>query len=606
MRIALIGSRDAQQFPTISYGGIETCVENLAWGLHKAGKDFVCIVPKREVKRSYPFEIVESDIPPIGGPEYNVWPFAYSLKSILRQLAPDVIWSQSFWSAETLQDVNIPIICTFHDYIPSTLEIKERWFSYRKNTWYRFISHFQYNQWIDPKSDWQRERSFYQHTGLADKEYSFGPDGRRQDHFLWVAGLNWGIKIKGLDIFIELAKRNPDKRFVAYGKGYGKIIEELYQLNEDIEGFEFRGELKRGEEHRNAFAEARAFIMPTQMPEPFGRTIIESMSKGTPVLGSSHGALPELIENGLSGFTTGGMEKLEGYLDYKFDNRQCFEYSKRFHINAEIAALIDKSEKILAQYHTQKTHYFKADSAPDPRQRAVPDGTSKIVPAPRGSKITFSQRDEVRALRNFGKRILGEVNCECYPDMDRMLIDRMVPEFVRYLPDGEINILDVGNDRGYACDKFRELGFKHLTAIRMCQEDVDAMRKRGFDCYAMDTAFFKFEDHLFDALWVRHALERSPYPYLTLLEFNRVLKAKKVIYLEMPQPDNLRDLENRPNHYSVLGDKMWKALFTKSGFQMIYSATLQYVSQEQHFNDGSAFTERNLVYILKKISEQTV
>jgi glycosyltransferase involved in cell wall biosynthesis/SAM-dependent methyltransferase len=603
MRIALIGSRDAQQFPTISYGGIETCVENLAWGLHKSGKDFVCIVPRRETKRPYPFEIVESDVPPIDGPEYNVWPFAYSLKSIVRQLAPDVIWSQSFWSAETLQDLNIPIICTFHDYIPSSRGIKERWFSHRKNTWYRFISRFQYNQWVDPKSHWQLKRSFYQYTGLANEEYCFGPKDRRQDHFLWVAGLNWGKKIKGLDIFIELAKRNPDKRFVAYGKGYGKIMEELYRLNEDIDGFEFRGELNRGQEHRNAFAEARAFIMPTQMPEPFGRTIIESMSKGTPVLGSSHGALPELIENGLSGFTTGSMETLEGCLDYQFDNRQCFEYSKRFHINEEIAALIDASEKILAKYHKQKTYAYKADSALEP---SAPGGPSNVTPVSPGSEFTVSNRNAVHRFINFGKRILDDVWSEGDTVMDRRLIDRMVPEFVRCLPDGEINLLDVGNDQGYACHKFRELGFQHLTAVRMCREDVAAMRKRGFNCYSMDTPFLKFEDHLFDALWVRHILERSPYPYLALLEFNRVLKAKKVIYLEMPQPGDLRDLENRPSHYSMLGDKMWEALFTKSGFQIIYSATLRQMVQEQHFNDGASFAVTNFVYILKKISEETV
>ena len=119
MRIALIGSRDVQQFPTIAYGGIEACVENLAWGLHNSNNEFVCVVPKRKILQNYPFEIIESDVPPISGPESNVWPFAQSLPSIVKRLNPDVIWSQSFWSAETLKDLDIPIICTFHDFIPS-------------------------------------------------------------------------------------------------------------------------------------------------------------------------------------------------------------------------------------------------------------------------------------------------------------------------------------------------------------------------------------------------------------------------------------------------------------------------------------------------------
>jgi glycosyltransferase involved in cell wall biosynthesis len=354
MRIALIGGRDMQQFPTISYGGIETCVENLARGLHQCNQDFVCVVPRRSVAKAYPFEIVESNVPPMPGPEYNVWPFARSLPSIMQRVKPDVIWSQSFWSAETLQDLDIPIICTFHDFIPSP-EKKHQWFTFRKNTWYRFISQFQFNHWVESNQEWQRERSFFQHTGLSDQEYVFGPVDEREDYFLWVAGLNWGRKIKGLDIFIELARRNPDKRFVAYGTGDKVIEKQLFRLNSEIKGFEFRGELRRGEAHTAAFAKARAFIMPTLMPEPFGRTIIESMSKGTPVFGSSFGALPELIENGVSGFTVTSIDEMQGHLGFDFDYRQCFEYSKRFHINAEIEALIGKSEEILSKYKKKKS-----------------------------------------------------------------------------------------------------------------------------------------------------------------------------------------------------------------------------------------------------------
>ena len=140
MRIALIGGRDGQQFPTISYGGIETCVENLAWGLHKNNNDFVCLVPKRDRVLDYPFEIVESSVPPMPGSESNVWPFANSLPDLVRKIDPDIIWSQSFWSAETLQGLGIPIICTFHDILKEGARPNPNWFKSRSNTWYRFIS----------------------------------------------------------------------------------------------------------------------------------------------------------------------------------------------------------------------------------------------------------------------------------------------------------------------------------------------------------------------------------------------------------------------------------------------------------------------------------
>ncbi len=36
--------------------------------------------------------------------------------------------------------------------------------------------------------------------------------------------------------------------------------------------------------------------------EPFGRTIIEAMMYGTPVIATDHGGNPEAIENGVTGF----------------------------------------------------------------------------------------------------------------------------------------------------------------------------------------------------------------------------------------------------------------------------------------------------------------
>lgn len=344
MRIALIGGRDFQQFPIISYGGIETCVENLAWGLHKAQKDFVCIVPKRQVVQDYPFEVIESKVPPLPGPEANVWPFANSLPDIVKAVKPDVIWSQCFWSAETLKGLGIPIICTFHDFVPD-IQRKNAWFTHRENTWYRFISRFQFDQWVKGVPGRLRDRSFHLHTGLTDEEYQFGPVHERGDHCLWVAGLNWGWHIKGLDLFIELAKRHPHKAFIAYGTGNRDIEERLKEFNRTLGNFEFRGALKRGEAHRIAFARARLFLMPTQMPEPLGRTVIESMSKGTPVLGSTNGALPELIRNGVSGYTARTLEEYERYLDAAYDYAACFKYARRFHISNEINIMIERSSE---------------------------------------------------------------------------------------------------------------------------------------------------------------------------------------------------------------------------------------------------------------------
>ncbi|MEK8088256.1 glycosyltransferase family 4 protein [Thermithiobacillus plumbiphilus] len=47
---------------------------------------------------------------------------------------------------------------------------------------------------------------------------------------------------------------------------------------------------------------ARALLFPVRWEEPFGLVMIESMLCGTPVLAFEHGSVPELIEDGVTGF----------------------------------------------------------------------------------------------------------------------------------------------------------------------------------------------------------------------------------------------------------------------------------------------------------------
>lgn len=50
------------------------------------------------------------------------------------------------------------------------------------------------------------------------------------------------------------------------------------------------------------FKEAKLFLLPLRWEEPFGLTILESMSSGTPVVAYAKGAIPEIIKDGETGF----------------------------------------------------------------------------------------------------------------------------------------------------------------------------------------------------------------------------------------------------------------------------------------------------------------
>jgi glycosyltransferase involved in cell wall biosynthesis len=64
---------------------------------------------------------------------------------------------------------------------------------------------------------------------------------------------------------------------------------------------EFVGEI--GDERKSDFlGNAMALLFPINWPEPFGLVMIEAMACGTPVIAWNCGAVPEVIEVGVSGF----------------------------------------------------------------------------------------------------------------------------------------------------------------------------------------------------------------------------------------------------------------------------------------------------------------
>ena len=55
-------------------------------------------------------------------------------------------------------------------------------------------------------------------------------------------------------------------------------------------------------EKSSFLAGAKALLMPIDWPEPCGWVMIEAMACGTPVIAYDHGSVPEIIEDGVTGF----------------------------------------------------------------------------------------------------------------------------------------------------------------------------------------------------------------------------------------------------------------------------------------------------------------
>jgi glycosyltransferase involved in cell wall biosynthesis len=76
----------------------------------------------------------------------------------------------------------------------------------------------------------------------------------------------------------------------------------------DRPGVEFIGEIN--DRQKNQFlGDARALLFPIDWPEPFGIVMIEAMACGTPVLAFRRGSVPEVIDEGVTGYVVDSVDE---------------------------------------------------------------------------------------------------------------------------------------------------------------------------------------------------------------------------------------------------------------------------------------------------------
>ena len=95
---------------------------------------------------------------------------------------------------------------------------------------------------------------------------------------------------------------------------------------------EFIGEI--GEAEKNDFlGGADALLFPIDWPEPFGLVMIESLACGTPVVAYRRGSVPEVIDDGRTGFLVDDEDEALAALDRigSIDRAECRRtFEKRF------------------------------------------------------------------------------------------------------------------------------------------------------------------------------------------------------------------------------------------------------------------------------------
>jgi glycosyltransferase involved in cell wall biosynthesis len=306
--------------PPTGYGGIELVVSLLADGLVDAGHDVTLFASGdslTKAKLSYIFEQAPSELIGRSLPEIR-----HALACYERADEFDVINDHSGIPAAALGGlVQTPVLHTAHGPL-DTHEAQDAYGSIAEVApGVGLISISENQRRPMPDLPWVAtvpnaiDLSLYPskpHKG----EYllflgRFSPD--KGAHRAIAVAMELGLPLK-----MAGKNREPKER---------QYFAELVEPHVGHGGIEYLGEVSHGEKVE-LLQDARATLFPIEWEEPFGLVMIESMACGTPVVATRHGAVPEVIEHGVSGIIVDNYREMAAALEQadELDPNECRRY----------------------------------------------------------------------------------------------------------------------------------------------------------------------------------------------------------------------------------------------------------------------------------------
>jgi glycosyltransferase involved in cell wall biosynthesis len=284
LRVALV-STPFVSVPPRGYGGTELVVAELAKALTARGVEVVV------------YATGDSDLPGIEVRSYfpaAQWPPDRDIERVhatwsLRDAARDprgfdVIHVHSPCAVEMARLANCPVICTLHhDFDAELTDL------YRRVPQVKLVA--------ISRSQARREPapiSAVVHHGLDPSRFQPMPE---QGYLLFLGRYD---RVKGVTQAIEVAVRAGVPLLMAGAP------HELEYFEQEVKPLIARHGVFEvgpvgGARKSALIARARALLFPIEWEEPFGLVMIEAMLSGVPVLGTSRGAVPEVVDDGITG-----------------------------------------------------------------------------------------------------------------------------------------------------------------------------------------------------------------------------------------------------------------------------------------------------------------
>jgi glycosyltransferase involved in cell wall biosynthesis len=281
-----------ERVPPPAYGGTERIVDELARELVRRGHEVTLFASgdsesPGDLVPTVPHALRNS------GPETDATAgFVHTLELVLQHESRfDLIHSHiDFWSLALARAARKPVVATFHGrldapHAPDALRDQRS----------ALVALSRAHAAQCPGFPWT-----VVYNGLSLHQMPFGSEPGDDLCFVGRIAPEKGV-LDAIEIArisgrrLRLAAKEP---FLEREKQYYAEVFAPARSRADVEEV---GEL-RGAERDALMAASYATLMPSDWPEPFGLTAIESLACGTPVIARPVGALPELIRDGRDGF----------------------------------------------------------------------------------------------------------------------------------------------------------------------------------------------------------------------------------------------------------------------------------------------------------------
>ena len=177
---------------------------------------------------------------------------------------------------------------------------------------------------------------------------------------------------------------------------------------------------------------------------------------------------------------------------------------------------------------------------------------------------------DIKKMKAYYDHVLDQVYAETESPFHKQLTAEVYEKIIQPLNiDKNAQILDVGCGPGYFLEHCKQNGYKNASGTVGTKDELKALKAKKLKASIQDISFLSNKNDSIDFIFCRQVLEHSPWPYITLMEYNRVLKMGAKMYIEMPEPNSDdRMHENNVNHYSVMGNRMAHCLIVRAGFKI--------------------------------------